>query len=1231
MSHSKVKNPGSSVICGKYTRAYRSVPFGDRVLDFFLAVYAGLLAHLGVPQPRTLKELQTILDSAGLALWRGCIPGSLGDHFVVNPYSIQAVAQAANEAKGDRSKFDWKIRRGVLDSMVGALCVSPVEIDEDIEGNRIPLEFQCQILDGAVADGMLPPNALVLSGDARPPALCAGYHSVAPGKSLHAHFGYLPLDPHNEAHKALRKEINDLLVAIFHSDPMVGNAGRLMRVGGTVAWHRGFSLSDVPRVQTLLSSHEQVYHAEEVRDSLLKVVDVRGIDVEATLQYQADQRKQRLAATRTSSPPGSQATQKGSTTNSPSRKKGRAHSSAIFLTDTRNEKGEFDLERQEVQLSNSSTATLIQDVVASLPSSGKARCHCPFHQDGSPSAFISVTEKGTPYLVCTSGCGTVWPQRTVEADLRQDLLGYEQNTPPPDQTAPSTDAEQSEHGNESAKTDDSKYFPALEPLIKENTKLVFLIGPPGVGKTYSEVELAEQYERVIGLTSRRSLVRGAAHRFGGAVHEDVNGPLVQERVWACINSALRIPDLSPDFRILKRDLLIIAEGEQTLANLYSSGMVGEQSGYIYERLRSIARSTGLVVIDDAFLSQESIDFYTRLCGVPEEQVQIITHGRPDSSQEIIKFESWEDAVNSAIQAITRKERCYIAVTSKAMAKKLSRKIKRLFPERNVRTYHSDIDEGTRRELENVNTVWADVDVVIASPTIASGVSFDLQDHFDRVYLLASSVKGITWSDLLQLIGRVRHPRLNMLCVWVAGTEYYDCLDRELVRERLLHFSERTKETTKLVGLRVEEDEEGQPVAHPLNAEHFEGFLDYQMVNRRRSNRVAQSLFAWWKHWGNPITPAPSLDKAVRKAIRKEFRELRDEIEGEEVQAVADAEDIPIEQARVIEDHGAKNQEEASAAEKARIKEFYGQVNEDLIALERKQHPSRKIRNRVNLALAVEGQEECLQRLDAYDIATGFDFNLRHTGLQTQVIKKIIEASPIPVESLVAGLQITEQETTEQEGGASPLSQQGEGAGDASGVAQHDDQQICCDGNQIEVSHNVPPHNVPLEKKKRQPDCAAAPSGTEQAIPSWSNARLIESGFVEKVEALNEEYNFKELLGIGLPIDFATNPAKFLGLILGRLGIKTTGREIRLDGGGRMRVYTVDWKHLEKMDQLSQRHNRLRRFLPVPDVYEPADVAEPGEANPGQEQSEQGFAGEEQMVLQPLAGGECVPPGSPRPV
>ena len=1186
MSHSAVKNPGASAICGEYTRAYSTTPFEGRVLDFFLSIYAGLLAHLGKTRLQTLEDLRTALESAGFAIWRGCIPGSLGDHFVVNPYSIEALSAALQAANGDQNKFDWKIRRGVLDSMIGALCVSPFEIDEDIEGNRIPLELQCQILDGAVADGMLPPNALVLSGDSRPPALCAGYHNFVAGKSVHAHFGYLPLDPQNTSHRALRKEINELLVATFHSDPMVGNAGRVMRVGGAVAWDQGFSPSEVPRVQTLLSSHDQIYHAEEVRDSLRRVVEVRGIDVAATLAYQAEQRRQRLAATRTSSPPpGTSTSPKGNKTRTRSgcRKKGRARSPAIWVFDTRNKGGEFELSTQEVQLAKNNFTTKIKDVVTALPSWEVQRCHCPFHRDDSPSAFISVTEKGTPYLVCSSGCGTSWPQRTVEGDLLVDLAVLEPPpSPPMPQQPPSASADQKESttdqpAQQSAKT----FFPKLKPLLRPDTRLLFLRGPMGSGKTYAEVEIARNLERVLGLTSRRALVREAARRFGGAIHEDVNGPLLQKRVWACINSTMRVPDFTEEFELIERDLLIIAEGEQTYKNLFTSVLVGEESGHIYERLRSIIRNTKLIIIDDAFLSPEAIAFFTRLCGVSEEQVQIINHGTPDISQEIIKFSSWEDAVNSAIKSIEREERCYISVTSKAMAKKLERKIKRLFSDREVRVYHSDIDEETRKELEDVNLAWAEVDVVIASPTIASGVSFDLEDHFDRVYLLASSVKGITWSDLLQQVGRVRHPRLNKLFIWVAPTTFYDCTERELVKKRLVRFLEQTKEAATLLDLRIERNKEGKPEAHPLNEEHFEGYLDQLIVTRRRSNRVADSLFAWWRHWGNPITTAAALSEGNRKAIRKEFKELRLEIEEEEVKAVADAEDISIEHALAIEDHGAQNQEESSAAEKARIKNFYGEVTEPLIAQEKHHRPSlsKTIRERVNLALAVEGKEEELHHPDVNGILTGFDANIPLAALKAKVIQKIIEASPIPVESLVEGLRIPQDDFTEQVTSHS-TSTSPSSSGEAISAPTSD---FSNNNKEIGLSHLKLSHPNSLETDPVKEGGATDQLSPPRAEVEWSNAHLLEGGFVDAMFELNEQNNFRELLGVSLPRDFSTNPNHFLGRILAKLGIKTIGREVRKDGG-KMRVYTVDWEHLERIDRLSWRHNRRRRGLWVEDVF-----------------------------------------------
>ena len=72
--------------------------------------------------------------------------------------------------------------------------------------------------------------------------------------------------------------------------------------------------------------------------------------------------------------------------------------------------------------------------------------------------------------------------------------------------------------------------------------------------------------------------------------------------------------------------------------------------------------------------------------------------------------------------------------------------------------NSDADQ-----LKNVNKYWAQADVIIYSPSIESGINFDVP-HFNRLFGLFSNMSS-SQRGFLQMINRVRkikNPKITIL-------------------------------------------------------------------------------------------------------------------------------------------------------------------------------------------------------------------------------------------------------------------------------------------------------------------------------------------------------------------------------------------------------------------------------------------------------------------------------------
>lgn len=145
---------------------------------------------------------------------------------------------------------------------------------------------------------------------------------------------------------------------------------------------------------------------------------------------------------------------------------------------------------------------------------------------------------------------------------------------------------------------------------------------------------------------------------------------------------------------------------------------------------------------------------------------------------------WLGALYTALEV---DERIAVPMSSLTEAKTLYENVRRRFPNKLVKLYSSETSFGERREhFADVNLHWAQYDVLIYTPTISAGVSFE-QHHFEKIFGYFTD-QSCPVETCLQMIGRIRDvgAKAFYICINAAGHSLpatRDEIKRNLYRQR----------------------------------------------------------------------------------------------------------------------------------------------------------------------------------------------------------------------------------------------------------------------------------------------------------------------------------------------------------------------------------------------------------------------------------------------------------------
>ena len=231
------------------------------------------------------------------------------------------------------------------------------------------------------------------------------------------------------------------------------------------------------------------------------------------------------------------------------------------------------------------------------------------------------------------------------------------------------------------------------------------------------------------------------------------------------------------------DLLVLDEAESILAQ-FNSGL-HRRFNASFAMFQWLVANSARVVVMDANLGDRTLNVLLgmRPAHPPFFHWNQYSRAATDSYAFTADLGLWLDHLYCRLAA---GQRVVIPTNSLAEAEAFEAGIRERFPDKAVRLYSSKTSQADKaRHFADVHTHWGCLDVLIYTPTVSAGVSFELK-HFDALfgYFVDSSCDVETCR---QMLGRVRDIRTgdHVLCLAGRPNSLPDTVDeiRRLVYDK----------------------------------------------------------------------------------------------------------------------------------------------------------------------------------------------------------------------------------------------------------------------------------------------------------------------------------------------------------------------------------------------------------------------------------------------------------------
>lgn len=307
-----------------------------------------------------------------------------------------------------------------------------------------------------------------------------------------------------------------------------------------------------------------------------------------------------------------------------------------------------------------------------------------------------------------------------------------------------------------------RYLPPINDYLNKYDNL-FIKSPMGTGKSYGLHNIFNEtqdgqikYKRIIYLSSRQAFACAMASDFeqDGFINyldkERFNGK--NERVIISLESLNRI-------HYDDCDILVIDESESIFNIISSETLIKNKLEENLIKLYSLITLSKKVLIMDAFLSNRSIKVLTDIKEINKTNSYYIEneYQYEERYYELCEKGDKKIMINKIINLLQEKKRVVLCTGSKTVGDMLIQNIKKhnlnMVENVNYKFYNklNQLPNNT-----NVNEEWKNIQLLIYSPTITCGISYDNKNYkFDNLFIYCVNRGSSHFRDMIQAHKRIR--------------------------------------------------------------------------------------------------------------------------------------------------------------------------------------------------------------------------------------------------------------------------------------------------------------------------------------------------------------------------------------------------------------------------------------------------------------------------------------------
>jgi len=214
----------------------------------------------------------------------------------------------------------------------------------------------------------------------------------------------------------------------------------------------------------------------------------------------------------------------------------------------------------------------------------------------------------------------------------------------------------------------------------------------------------------------------------------------------------------------------------------------------------------------------------------------------------------------------------------------------------------------------------DYDVVICSPSVATGVSIEVKGKISRVYGIFTGASS-TDADMAQALGRVREPVERVIWCAKSGSNFSKVSRSTNMIELKRHLQDLTSATISLVRSSLREDTSGALVSYDWQSDpHVNLYARISADQNGSMYHLRDALQVRLSYEGHQVTVMEQQSIPIMKLLLQQTSLENRELDAE---AIAAAADLTFAEVLLLEQQENIAPEERLAIAKFYLKEFYG--------------------------------------------------------------------------------------------------------------------------------------------------------------------------------------------------------------------------------------------------------------------------------------------------------------------